>query len=175
MDLGIGDSTAIWFYQQTGLEVRIIDYYEQSGVGLSHYAGVLRDLKDTRGYVYEDEHIAPHDIEVRELGSGKSRLETAAELGIRFRIAPKLSIDDGIEAVRMLLPRCWFDEVRCNVGLEALRQYKAEYDAKRQVYKPRPEHDWTSHAADAFRYLAVGIRTPEKVRPIKVRTAGMVV
>lgn len=152
-DLGVGDSTAIWFWQQLGQEVRIIDYYEQSGEGLPHYARVLKD----KGYNYGD-HWAPHDIQVRELGSGKSRIETAKMLGIQFRIVPNLSIDDGINAVRNTLPRCWIDSKRCEFGLQALRNYRKEYDDRRQEFKPRPLHDWSSHAADAFRYLSVALR-----------------
>lgn len=152
-DLGIGDSTAIWMCQQAGRELRLIDFYEASGVGLDHYAKVLRE----KPYVY-GEHLLPHDARVRELGTGKSRLELLASLGLRGRIVPNLSVEDGIEAVRNLLPRAWIDAERCARGLEALRQYRREYDARRAAFKPRPLHDWTSHAADALRYLAVGLR-----------------
>jgi hypothetical protein len=161
-DLGVGDSTSIWFFQVHGPEVRIIDYYEASGEGLPHYAKVLQDKQ----YVYGT-HWAPHDIVVRELGSGKSRLETARVLGITFRVAPHLPVDDGIDAVRNLLPRCWFDSLRCNEGIRALRNYRKEYDERRMEYKTRPLHDWSSHAADAFRYLAVSIREKGKRKEIK--------
>lgn len=161
-DLGVGDSTSIWFYQVLGQEVRIIDYHEDSGEGLPYYAKIL----DQKGYKYGD-HWAPHDIQVRELGSGKSRIETAKMLGIEFRIVPNLSIDDGINAVRNTIPRCWFDAKKCELGLQALRNYRKEYDDRRQEYKPRPLHDWSSHAADAFRYLAVGLKDKQKVKSIK--------
>lgn len=161
-DLGVGDSTAIWFYQVLGKEIRIIDYHEDSGEGLPYYAKVL----DQRGYKY-GEHWAPHDIQVRELGSGKSRIETAKMLGINFRIVPNLSIDDGINAVRNTIPRCWFDAKRCELGLQALRNYRKEYDDRRQEYKPRPLHDWSSHASDAFRYLAVSLKDKQKAQTIK--------
>lgn len=144
-DLGMGDSTAIWFSQTSpGGEVRLIDYYEASGEGLAHYAKVL----EARGYVY-GRHVAPHDIRVRELGTGRSRLEIAGGLGIRFDIAPALAVEDGIEAVRALLPKCFFDSDRCAAGLDALRNYRRTGEGG------PPSHDWTSHAADAFRYLAV--------------------
>ena len=155
-DLGIGDSTSIWFSQvlSTG-ETRIIDYYESSGVGLDHYAKVLSE----KGYHYE-QHILPHDVQVKELGTGKSRLETLDALGIRnIEIAPKLSVDDGIQAARTLIARCWFDEENCGRGIEALRQYRREFDEKMKTWRGRPLHDWTSHGADAFRYLAVGYRS----------------
>jgi phage terminase large subunit len=155
-DLGVGDSTAIWFAQVvgSGAEFRIIDYYENSGVGLDHYARVLQD----KGYIY-DSHILPHDVQVKELGTGKSRLETLDALGIRpVEVAPKLNIDDGIQAVRSMLDKCYFDAERCDRGIEALRQYQRDFDEKGKTWRGRPKHDWTSHGADAFRYLAVGYR-----------------
>jgi phage terminase large subunit len=153
-DLGIGDSTAITFAQFHGSEVRIIDFYENSGVGLDHYARVLQD----RGYRY-DQHILPHDVRVKELGSGKSRYETLQSLGINpITIAPQLQVDDGIQAVRSMLPLCWFDAEKCDHLVEALRAYHREYDDQRMTWKGRPEHDWSSHPADSFRYLAVGYR-----------------
>lgn len=153
-DLGIGDSTAIWFAQYIGQEIHIIDYYENSGVGLDHYAKVLFD----KGYHYE-QHILPHDVQVKELGTGKSRLETLDALGIRnIEIAPKLGVDDGIQAARSMLARCWFDEENCGRGIEALRQYRRDFDEKLKSWRGRPLHDWTSHGADAFRYLAVGYK-----------------
>ena len=153
-DLGIGDSTAIWFGQFVGREVRIIDYYENSGVGLDHYAKVLLDKE----YHYE-QHILPHDVQVKELGTGKSRLETLDALGIRhIEIAPKLAVEDGIQAARSMIPRCWFDESKCTRGVEALRQYRRDYDERLKTWRGRPLHDWTSHGADAFRYLAVGYK-----------------
>ena len=152
-DLGVGDSTAIVFYQKHGQEIRIIDYYENSGEGLAHYAKIVKEKE----YVY-GEHLAPHDIQVRELGSGKSRLEVARELGIRFRVVPNLRIDDGIEAVRTTLPKCWFDETKTRHLIESLRQYRKDFDEKNKVFRDKPLHDWTSHPADAFRYMCVGIR-----------------
>jgi hypothetical protein len=158
-DLGIGDATAIWFAQEVGREIRIIDYYEASGAGLSHYVKRLSELP----YVYAD-HLLPHDVEVRELGSGTTRLETLRRLGIKVRVLRQSGIEDGIEAVRNLIPRCWFDADKCARGLDALRLYRPEFDAKRHVFSARPLHDWTSHAADAFRYLATGLKTP--ARPV---------
>ena len=149
-DLGIDDSTAIWFVQRVGKAIHVIDYYENSGEALSHYVKVL----DDRGYVYS-EHILPHDVRARELGTGKSREDVLKSLGIKVRVAPNLRVEDGIEAVRGLLPRCWFDETRCERGIEALRQYRKEYDDRNKTFRQRPLHDWTSHACDAFRIGAV--------------------
>lgn len=151
-DLGISDSTAIWFYQQVGREIRVIDYLEASGHGLDYYAGEL----DKRGYLY-GRHFAPHDIAVRELGTGKSRLEIAGSLGIRFTPLPSLPVADGVSAARLTIARCWFDKAKCATGLDALRQYRERRDEKRGL-NLGPLHDWTSHAADAFRYLCMGLR-----------------
>jgi hypothetical protein len=149
-DLGVGDSTAIWFTQQFGNEIRVIDYYETNGEGLAHYAKVLQD----KGYIYKS-HFAPHDIQVRELGSGVARIDTAAKLGINFQIVPGIPIDDGIQASRVILRRCWFHKTNCARGLDELMNYHKEFDEKNKVYKNRPAHDWSSHGADAFRMLAI--------------------
>ena len=169
-DLGIGDSTAIWFAQHVGAEVRLIDYYESSGVGLDHYMRVLNE----KGYVYGN-HILPHDVRVRELGSGKSRMEVLDSLGARpITVAPQLMVDDGIQAVRSMLTNCWFDAERCERGIDALRQYHREYDDNGKVWRSRPSHDWASHGSDAFRYLAVGHRvTSSWGDPIKRNLKGI--
>tara|TARA_Y100000022_G_scaffold48483_1_gene40987 strand:+ start:302 stop:1561 length:1260 start_codon:yes stop_codon:yes gene_type:complete len=169
-DLGIGDSTAIWFAQFVGQEIHLIDYYENSGVGLDHYAKVLHE----KGYHYES-HILPHDVKVKELGTGKSRLETLDNLGVRnIEIAPKLSVDDGVQASRSMLNKCWFDEEKCERGIEALLQYRREFDEKLKSWRGRPLHDWTSHGADSFRYLAVGYRPIQNWgEPIKRNLKGI--
>jgi hypothetical protein len=145
-DLGVHDATAIWFVQRVGSGLHVIDYLQDSGEGLAHYARLLQ----RRAYVY-GAHVAPHDIKVRELGSGLSRLETARSLGIAFRACPRHEIGDGIEAVRNTLARCWFDAERCAAGLRALRAYRREWDREHGTWRTRPRHDWASHAADAFR------------------------
>ncbi len=154
-DLGVRDSTAIWFVQRVGYEVRIIDYYEASGESLAHYADVLRE----RGYVY-DKHIFPHDIAVRELGTGRARIDMLHDLGVtgataRSVISPNLPVADGINAVRMLLPHCWFDAVKCARGIQALKAYAKNWNEKTRRYESQPIHNWASHAADAFRYGAL--------------------
>lgn len=161
-DLGIGDSMAIWFSQSTrGGEVRLIDYYEASGEGFPHYAQVLQ----RRGYTY-GQHWAPHDIEVREMSSGRSRREVALAHGIRFSVTPRLhgsvagEVEEGIHAARMLFPRCWFDALKCHIGLEMLGNYRRDYNRRMDEFKPTPVHDSSSHAADAFRGLAVRYRQP---------------
>jgi hypothetical protein len=150
-DLGIRDATAIWFAQVIGCEIRIIDYYEASGVDLGHY---VREI-NARPYAYAG-HIVPHDAQAKELGTGKSRLEVMESLGLRpITLAPLHRVEDGINAVRMFLPKCWFDAGKCARGIDALKLYRAEYDGKLQALRPHPVHDWTSHAADSFRYLAL--------------------
>lgn len=158
-DLGVGDSTAIWFFQQYAFEVRIIDYYENSGEGLPHYIKLMREKE----YVY-GMHYAPHDIEVREFTSGKSRYETARTLGVKFQVGKNLPVDEGIEAVRSLLPACYFDGKNTEIGLEGLKHYHKEWDEDKRVFRDKPEHDWASHPADAFRTLAQGISLKAKLK-----------
>lgn len=158
-DIGVGDSTAIWFVRMVGEEYHIVDFYENSGEGLRHYMKVLKD----RGYTY-GEHWGPHDIDNREFGSdGKTRRELAREgyeidgqkYSIKFSVVPKLGIDEGIEQAREILARCAFDDSKCEKGVSALENYRKEWDDKRGCWKDKPLHDWSSHAADAFRYFAV--------------------
>ena len=153
-DLGIGDATSVWFTQSAGRgAIHVIDFFEARSEGLPFYARIL----DEKGYLY-GKHNAPHDIEVREMGTGKSRRETAWDLGINFRVVPKLPLEDGIHAGKMLIPRAWFDKENCKQGLEALRFYHRAYDERNRTYRTSPKHDWSSHAADAWRYAAVGMR-----------------
>lgn len=150
-DLGISDSTSIWVAQVAGKEVRVLDCVENHGVGLDWYVSWLRE----NNYQHFDQ-ILPHDVEVRELGTGKSRKEVLQEAGLNITVCPRLSVADGIQSVRRLLPRCWF-HTRTKNGINALRNYRKEYDEKRQVFYDRPLHDWCSHYSDAMRYLAIGL------------------
>jgi hypothetical protein len=151
-DLGMGDSTSIWVAQLVGTEVRLIDYYENHGVGLDHYVKWIKDNDYLKA-----EHILPHDVRVRELGTGKSRMEMLEESGLEVKIAPRMGLDDGIQAVRRLLPRCWFNVPQVQTGLNCLRNYRRDYDEKRKIFYERPLHDWSSHGSDSFRYLALGL------------------
>ena len=151
-DLGMGDSTSIWVAQLVGTEVRLIDYYENHGVGLDHYVKWIKDNDYSKA-----EHILPHDVRVRELGTGKSRLEMLEDSGLEVKIAPRMGLDDGIQAVRRLLPRCWFNVPKVQNGLNCLRNYRRDYDEKRKIFYERPLHDWSSHGSDSFRYLALGL------------------
>lgn len=151
-DLGVRDSTTIIFFQVIGQTVRIVDCYEKSKEGLEHYVKVLQNKPYSYG-----KHIAPHDIKVKEFGTGMTRLEKARQLGISFVISPDVSIIDGIEAVRSVLSKLWIDESACKLLIKALENYRQEFDAKRKVYKDYPLHDWSSHWADAMRYLAISL------------------
>jgi phage terminase large subunit len=165
-DLGVGDATAIWFEQHIGAEVRLIDYYEAQGEGLPHYAKVLSDRKYNYG-----KHWAPHDIQVREFGSGRSRIEVAAQLGIKFNMVPRAgsgeaeALEERIHASRMIFPRCWFDADKTRAGLKALASYRRDYNARLEEFKATPVHDWASHGADAFGHMAVSLRTVTEAKP----------
>ena len=168
-DLGVGDSTAIWVCQVAGQERRLIDFYENHGVGLDSYVRWIRDS----GYD-KAEHILPHDVEVRELGTGKSRKEALQDLGLNITVCPRLAVDDGIQAVRRFLPNCYFHP-KTKQGLDALRNYRREHDERRNIFYDKPLHDWSSHAADAFRYLAVGLNTSSSWgKPLPVNTKWIV-
>jgi len=151
-DLGIGDSTAILFMQYDKVNWRLIDSYQNSGEGLAHYISVLQEKGAKYNYGY---HYAPHDIEVRELGSGKSRIEMAEALGIKFQVAPNLSIEDGINAVRLRFNNLWIDEESNAEFLHCISLYRKEWDDKKGEFRLKPLHDFTSHFADALRYWAV--------------------
>jgi len=162
-DLGYRDDTAIWFYQVIRGEIHVIDYYAVSGANISELAAVVTG----KPYKY-GKHYLPHDARAKTLAaSGKSVIEQMAEhLGINnMAIVPDLSVQDGIQAVRMMLPYTWFDEDRCSEGLEALRQYQREYDEDKKAFRQTPRHDWCSHPADAMRMLAIAWRAEPTVKP----------
>ena len=152
-DLGVADHSSIIFFQQKGTGIQIIDYHEERGHGLPHYIQMLEE----KPYIYKD-HFAPHDIDVQEFGNGKTRREIAYQLGVRFKVVPKLPVEEGIHAVTMLLPRCWIDTDHCKNLIDALRHYHRKYIDKNRMFRSKPVHDWSSHACDAMRYLAVGLQ-----------------
>ena len=170
-DLGIGDPSAIIWFQTVGKEVHILDYYETSGVDIAHYASVIKSKRYNYGG-----HILPHDAEPKELTSGKSVLDVLQGLGLDCTVLEASRVEDGINAARLLIPRCWFDSIKCERLLEALKLYHYEFDEKLNTFKNRPVHDWTSHGADAFRYLAMGIDSVAHnimSGPIKFRPLGI--
>ena len=157
-DIGSNDATCIWFVQTMGKEIHVIDFYSSNNKGLQHYAKVLQEKK----YIYRS-HNFPHDIVNIEFGTGRTRYEVAEELfkGTHLNIVSKLSIAEGINAVRMVLPQCYFDKNLCSYGLDGLRNYTKVWDEKNSVFKDQPLHNWASDPSDAFRYLAVGITLPK--------------
>lgn len=158
-DLGVSDSTAIWFIQAVARERRLVDYYETSGVGLDHYARILDEKRREHRIIY-GQHFFPPDIQVRELSTGMSRVDTLRGLGIEPSIMPPHAVLDGINAVRRMLARTWIDEERCARGLEALRQYRRNWIEKLKDWSQDPLHDWSSHGADALRTFAAGFDDP---------------
>ena len=171
-DLGIGDSMAIWVWQAGPEGMRIIDHIEDHGKPIPYYTAELEE----RGYRGGIDFV-PHDARVRDLGTGRTRLETLAGLGRNPQLVPIHPVDDGINAVRQMLPRMWFDASCCSRGIEALRQYRSEFDDKLLAFKRQPRHDWTSHTADALRYGAMAYRdmiASEKPKP-KPQPKGTVV
>lgn len=159
-DLGFDDSTAIWFWQITFGEIRLIDYYETNGHGVPHYT----DLIKSKPYTY-GRHWVPHDA-ANELmaAGGRSIVNQMWDAGVKASIIPATSQQNSIEATRMTLPRCWFDETACAQGIEALRQYQFEFDEDKKTFKSKPRHDWASHACDAFEIIGQVWRNPESER-----------
>lgn len=154
-DLGFNDSTSIWFVQEVGREIHVIDYLEEHGKGLEFYVGEINN----RPYYYSA-HKVPHDAEHHELSTGRTRTEFLRSCGLEdIEVLPKSSnVAEDIHAVRQILPKCWFDYQKCNKGIQALASYQRKWDSKLQIYSDNPLHDWSSHAADSFRYFAVDYR-----------------
>jgi len=164
--LGIDDDMTIWFLQQHGQELRFIHCYSNYNEGIDYYINYMHELRAKHKFVYED-HWAPHDIKVRELTTSKSRLEVAKGMGIDFKVVPQIPVIDGINAVRMILPRCWFNEPMTRDGIKALKGYRREFDDEKGVFTNQPLHNWASHYADAFRYFAVSFKDKVAKRKTK--------
>jgi phage terminase large subunit len=158
-DLGVGDTTTIWFAQQYRQEVRIIDYVEMGGEGLPYYAKLLKEgERSAYNYRY---HEWPHDGGSRDLSTGKTRNQTMRDLGVRVNVNKRQEVADGIDAVRRVLARCFFDAVKCERGINALKNYRRKWDAKNKIFLEQPLHDWSSHGADGFRTMAMVLRPGE--------------
>ncbi|HIG58834.1 MAG TPA: hypothetical protein EYQ21_05515 [Flavobacteriales bacterium] len=156
-DLGMHDAMSIGFVQHVGSEIRAIDYEEHIGLGINDMAAMLRE----KPYTY-DRHLAPWDINIRELSTGVSRLESALRYGLRFQAGKQLPVQDGINAVRQMIPKMIFDANKCDRWIEALKQYTKLWDSKRNCFGTKPIHDWTSHPADMTRTGAVGLGFKKK-------------
>ena len=168
-DLGVDDETSIWLHQEVGKEHRFFRYYHNAGEGLSHYAEWLRQ----QGCVY-GKHYLPHDVNVTSLSTGKTRKKTLEGFGVKpIVVVPRIeNLADGIQMVRNVIPKCWFDEAGCAEGIRCLDQYKREWNDKMSVWKNEPRHDAASHGADAFRQFATGYKTPVKEEPAGQRSVG---
>lgn len=162
-DLGYGDVTTIWFIQQHGFEFRAVDYFEAHSEPLSYYVRVLQEKQALHNLVY-DNHYFPHDVNVHDLSTGRRRVDTLRELGVNATVVTKHSIEDGIDQVRCLLPKFWFDAKRCERGITALSEYKREWDDKLKTFRPNPAHTFASHGSDAFRTFAMGYKRRSKYR-----------
>jgi len=162
-DLGYSDDTAIFWFQAVLGEIRVLDYHSSNGENIDYYTNLIKSKQLEYGYKYGT-HWLPHDARAKTLSSGgKSVIEQiATKIPIEtLKIVPNLSLQDGIQASRMALQRAWFD-TKCQEGIECLRQYQREYDEDKKVFKDKPRHDWTSHGADAWRYLSIAYREEEK-------------
>ena len=162
-DLGYSDDTAIWFFQVVHGEIRCLDYHSSNGQPVAFYSGLIQAREKERGYVYGT-HWLPHDARAKTLSSNRSVIEQLSDkIPLKsIKIAPNLKLQDGIQATRLALTRAWFDH-KCNDGIECLRQYQREYDEDKKVFRDKPRHDWTSHGADAFRYLSLVWKEEAKI------------
>lgn len=158
-DLGKGDHMAVWCWQYVAGQIRIVDYLQGQRSFIPDYC----DLLNERGYHGND--IVPHDAKVPELGSGRTRIETMVLKNRKPVLCPNHRVDDGINAVRLMLPKVWFNEATTREGCEALRQYSKEWDDDKKTFKDLPLHDWASHGADAFRYLGMGWKLVDQPEP----------
>ena len=174
-DLGMDDDTAIWFWQVSGQQVRVIDYLHARYTQLSEYASLLR----AKSYAYGD-HNLPHDVQITDISAtgGMSRKDTLEALGLRVQVVPRVSAKaDAINAIRNVLPRCVFDATKCKAGLDSLAQYRRAWDHERKVFADKPLHDWTSHGVDAFDGMARSINSLASTqndwhKPLKYKSLG---
>jgi len=173
-DIGVRDDTCVWWWQMQGSQLCILDCYSASGVGIEHYAEVIEQREAEHGWLHGHDYV-PHDAKVKEWGTGRTRVETMQSLGLRPLLVPMASMQDGINAVRRTLPLCVFHP-RCEPGIEALEQYRREWDDEKKVFRASPLHDWTSNYADSFRYLSQAWRYAPS-RPVEERrlTTGFVI
>lgn len=172
-DLGLNDLMTIWFMQRAGAEIHAVDYYHNSGEGLAHYAGILRDKQQDRGFLYSD-HLWPHDGSTRILDeTGRKRTEVMTGLGYSPIVVERGLIQNGIEACRNTLGKCRFDEEHCDHGIRSLRNYKKEWNETLSTWRNQPQHNWACHGADGFRTGAMW--TPmAHGGPIKYPNLGVV-
>jgi hypothetical protein len=172
--LGVADDTAIWWFQQVGAQIFILDFYAASGVGVEHYAEVIERKQAQYGWINGNDHV-PHDAKIKEWGSGKTRVETMSQMNLHPLLVPLSTVADGINAARRILPLCVFHP-RCEEGINALEQYRREWNDETKSFRASAVHDWTSHPADAFRYLALTRQAPARIKPRpSLRREGIII
>ncbi len=168
-DLGIGDSTSIWFCQFIGSKLNFIDYYENQNEGMKHYTCVLKKKQEELGYQYGTLFL-PHDGANKEWLEGRTRQECIEEEGFEVEVLPRTPVEDGINSAKILFSRCYFDKEKCAAGLDCLRNYRRAFDPLKLVFSPEPVHDWSSHGSDSFRYTGMAYNS-RLVRPSKKEQA----
>lgn len=172
-DLGIRDDTAIWWFQNVGGQCYILDCYTASGVGVEEHAHAIEERAKQYGWKGGNDYV-PHDAKIKEWGSGKTRVETMQQLGLKPTLVPLSTIADGINAVRRLLPLCVFHP-RCEEGVSALEQYAREWDDQKKAFRASAIHNWASHPSDAFRYLAQARQPAPRVITKERQPRGLVI
>ena len=177
-DIGVRDDTSIWWFQVVGGQVFILDCYTQSGVGVDHFAEIVEQRRNEHGWI-DGTDFVPHDARVKEWGTGRTRVETMQSLGLNPQVVPMAGKLDGINAARKTLARCVFHSRTEEVGISALEQYRRDWDDDKKTFKANEVHDWTSHLADAFRYLSMAWRdVPAQIeipKPHIIRTTGDII
>jgi hypothetical protein len=172
-DLGVRDDTAVWWFQNVGSQCFVLDHYAASGVGVEHYAGEIEARAKRYGWTNGTDYV-PHDAKIKEWGSGKTRVETMQHMGLSPMLVPLATIADGIHAVRQLLPMTVFHP-RCEEGIAALEQYAREWDDEKKAFRASAIHNWTSHPADAFRYLALARQKPIVIKAREPVRRGIII
>jgi len=173
-DLGVSDDTSIWWFCAVGAQLFVLDHYASSGVGLEHYLNEIEKREHEHGW-RRGVDLVPHDAKVKEWGSGRTRVETMQSMGLKPQLVPMAGVEDGRNAVRRTLPLCVFHPRTDETGLSALEQNRREWDDEKKAFKASDVHDWTSHPADAFRYLALGWKLAP-LREVKVEQSyGIVI
>lgn len=170
-DLGVGDDTSIWWFQVVGTQIYVLDHYAASGVGLEHYLTQIEKREDEHKWIRGIDYV-PHDAKIKEWGTGKTRVETMQTLGLKPMLVPLAAVDDGINAVRRMLPLCVFHPRTEVGGISALEQYRREWDDEKKAFRASAVHDWTSHPADAFRYLAMSWKRAVPSKPAEITRSG---
>lgn len=168
-DIGVRDDTSIWWFQVVGPQIYILDCYTASGVGLDHYVDIIQERRDEHGWKDGCDFV-PHDAKVKEWTSGRTRIETMREYGLNPTLCHSATKQDGINAVRRTLPRCVFHPRTEEIGIAALEQYRREWDDEKKTFRASEVHDWTSHLADAFRYLSLSWQHVPEPEPKMIET-----